>query len=325
MNSLLEIQFRSYRKALSEKLVEIGAKNQDIVVLDADLTRSTGTWLFAERFPERFFNMGISEQDMISTAAGLSIGGKIPIVATFSVFLLRAFEQIRNTIARDHLNVKMIGTHAGISAINDGSSHQCIEDIAALRALPNLTIVSPADDSALKVLLEEAIDKIFGPVYFRIGRDNAIPIYDSEPEIQIGKPNILEEGHDIVILSHGTGVGLALMASSLLRKRGVSTTVVDLHTIKPLDKETILKITSKTNLVVTIEEHNVIGGLGSAIAETIVTRQPKQMIIIGIEDVFGVSSKDYIKLLDYFSLTPEKISSRILRVLENVEKSIQEL
>jgi len=325
MKSLLEIQFRSFRKALSEKLVDVGVKNPDIVVLDADLTRSTGTWLFAERFPERFFNMGISEQDMISTAAGLSIAGKVPVVATFSVFLLRAFEQIRNTVARDHLNVKMIGTHAGISAIKDGSSHQCIEDIAALRALPNLTIISPADDYALKVLLEEAIDRIFGPVYIRIGRDNAIPIYDSEPEIQIGKVNIIDEGHDIAIISHGTGVGLALMTSVELSKRGVTATVVDSHTIKPLDVETILRITSKANLIVTIEEHNVIGGLGSAIAETVVTHKPKQMVLIGIEDVFGVSSRDYIKLLDYFSLTPEKISSKILKVFENVEKNNQEL
>ena len=219
--------YSSYRRAFAKALVDLGARNRDLVVLDADTTRSTGTLLFAEKYPERFINIGISEQDLISTAAGLAIAGKIPVATAFAMFLLRGWEQVRNTIARDRLNVKIVGTHAGLSAHIDGSSHQCLEDIAVMRVIPNMTVIVPADAVATYNLMFKIVEEHKGPLYMRLGRDNSPKIYEEHDELSIGKAEILEDGRDITIFACGPAVGLALEVSKYMKRMNISVEVID--------------------------------------------------------------------------------------------------
>ncbi len=249
----------SFREAFGRALVEIGKENENVVVLDADVKSSTKTIYFEKAFPDRFFQLGISEQDLVSTAAGFAIAGRVPVASAFAAFMMRAWEQIRNTIARDNLNVKIVTTHSGFSDFMDGSSHQCLEDIALMRTLPNMGgVIVPADAYATRTLLRQIIENEGGPFYMRLGRDHAVRVYDDE-ELEIGKAEILREGEDIFLIACGPTVPIALEAAERLRDLSVGG-VADFHTIKPMDEGTLLKIAKKANLIVTLEEHSIFGG-----------------------------------------------------------------
>lgn len=301
----------SFRKALAEALIEAGSRDNSVVVLDADTPKSTGTLAFARKFPDRFINIGISEQDLVATAAGMALAGKTPIAAAFAIFLMRAWEQVRNTIARDKLNVKLIGTHAGLSDFMDGASHQALEDIALMRTLPGFTIIAPASPAATKKLVLEATLNHEGPVYIRLGRDNAPNIYTDSDEFHIGGSKIVEDAVDIAVFSFGPMLGVAHEAVEILRRQGIQAGLVDVYTIKPIDRDTIIKQSAKANLVVCVEDHNIHGGLGSAVAEVLSEAMPRRILRIGVNDSFGASARSYQQLLEYMGLTPERIADKI--------------
>ncbi len=296
----------SFREGFGAALADAGEAFSDLVVVDADVSNSTRTVDFARRFPERFIQVGISEQDAVSTAAGLAAAGKIPVFASFAMFLLRAWEQVRNTVARDRLNVKLVGTHSGFSDHLDGSSHQCLEDLALMRVLPNFTVVAPADVTSTRELLFQAIE-LRGPVYMRIGRDNAPRVYGRGAGLRLGRAEVLRDGSDVTIAACGVAVWLALAAAEELSRRGVEARVLDVHTLKPMDEGAVLKAASETSGIVTVEEHSVIGGLGGAIAEVLAERMPTRVIRIGVRDAFGRTSRDYRRLLEIYGLTPESV------------------
>ncbi|MGI5858152.1 MAG: transketolase family protein [Tepidanaerobacteraceae bacterium] len=293
------------REAYGEALAEIGEEIKDIVVLDADLSGSTKTAIFAKKFPERFFNMGIAEQNLMGTAAGFATCGKIPFASTFAIFATgRAFEQVRNSICYPGLNVKIAATHAGLTVGEDGATHQAIEDLAIMRALPNMTVINPADSvEARKAVRAAALHK--GPVYLRFGRLPVETIFDEDYEFEIGKGKVLKEGTDAAIIATGIMVGEALKAAEILEKDGIKAMVVNIHTLKPIDEEIILKA-AECGAIVTAEEHNVIGGLGSAVAEVLAEKKPTLMRRIGIKDEFGQSGKPQ-ELLKLYNLTAEDI------------------
>ncbi len=301
----------SFRRALAEALVEAGIQNNNVVVLDADTPKSTGTLAFARKFPERFINIGISEQDLVATAAGMALAGKTPIAAAFAMFLMRAWEQVRNTIARDKLNVKLVATHAGLSDFMDGASHQSFEDIALMRTLPGFTIIAPASPTATKKLVLEATLNHEGPVYIRLGRDNAPNIYTESDEFPIGGSKIVEDAVDVAIFSFGPMLGVALEAIKILRRQGIQAGLIDVYTIKPIDRDTIIKQSAKAHLVVCVEDHNIHGGLGSAVAEVLSESMPRRILRIGVNDSFGASARSYQQLLAYMGLTPERIADKI--------------
>lgn len=293
------------REAYSEALVEL-SKNDKVVVLDADLSTATRTAIFKKVCPERFFDMGISEQDMMGTAAGLAVGGKIPFATTFAMFATgRAFEQIRNSIAYPRLNVKIAATHAGITVGPDGGTHQAIEDISLMRSIPNMVVLSPADDVEAKAAIYAAAE-YYGPVYIRLGRLPTPTIHDENYKFELGKGEILRKGTDVAIIATGLMVAKALDAADKLKKEGINATVVNVHTIKPLDKELIVKVAKETGKVVTVEEHSVIGGLGSAVCEVLSQELPTKTKIIGVKDTFGQSGTPD-ELLEYYGLTVENI------------------
>ncbi|ACS34101.1 transketolase family protein [Thermococcus gammatolerans] len=302
----------SFREAFGRALVELGKENEKIVVVDADVKSSTKTVYFERAFPERFVQVGISEQDMVSTAAGLAIAGKIPVVSAFAAFLMRAWEQIRNTVARDNLNVKLIPTHSGFSDHMDGSSHQCLEDIALMRVLPNMTVVVPADAPSVPVLLKEVVEHE-GPVYMRLGRDHAPRVYE-RPELELGRASVLREGSDVLLVANGVMVSVALEVAKALEERNVEAGVIDMHTVKPLDEKTLVRMARKVNTVITMEEHSVYGGLGGAVAEVLSERLPRRVIRIGTTD-FGRSSRDYFALLKRYGLTADAVVRRIEGVI----------
>ncbi|MDP8003437.1 MAG: transketolase family protein [Caldisphaera sp.] len=301
----------SYRESLGKSLVEIGESNNDVVVVDSDVSKSTYTKYFAERFPDRFISVGISEQDLVGFASGLALGNKIPIAVTFSMFLMRAWEQIRNTIARDKLNVKLVGTHSGLSDFLDGSSHQSLEDIALMRILPNFIVLAPSDSISTKKLLYESILNHIGPVYIRLGRDNSPRIYDDNEEFKIGRSKVICEGKDIAFFSYGPMVEIAKILSSNLKNKGISSTVIDFYSIKPFDEDTVLKFSKRSNYIVTLEEHNVIGGIGDLISSFLSFKNPKKVIKFGIEDKFGTSARSYFELLEFFKLLPHNIEKKL--------------
>ncbi|MGL4905065.1 MAG: transketolase family protein, partial [Cetobacterium sp.] len=282
---------KSTRQAYGEALVELGRKNKNIVVLDADLTKSTKTNLFQEEFPERHINVGIAEADLIGTAAGLATCGKIPFASTFAMFAAgRAFEQIRNTVAYPKLNVKIAPTHAGISVGEDGGSHQSIEDISLMRSIPGMVVLSPADATETKKMIFAAAE-YNGPVYIRMGRLDVPVLFDESYDFQIGLANTLKEGTDVSILATGLMTARALEAAEKLEAEGISARVINVGTIKPLDGETVLKAAQETKFLVTAEEHSVIGGLGSAVAEFLSETHPTLVKKVGIYDKFGQSGK----------------------------------
>lgn len=303
------------REAYGKALVALGAENSDIVVLDADLSKSTKTADFAKHYPERFFNMGIAEANMMGTAAGLAAAGKIPFASTFAVFATgRAFEQIRNSIAYPKLNVKIAATHSGVTVGEDGGSHQAVEDVAIMRALPNMTVLVPADGEETRQAIYAAAQHK-GPVYIRMGRLDVPLLFDENYTFEIGKANVLREGTDAVIFANGVMVAAALEAAEELAGQGINAAVVNVASIKPLDEETILRIAKATGAVVTAEEHTIIGGLGSAVAEVLAENAPTPMVRVGIKDSFGESGRPY-ELLEKYGLTSKDVREAVAQVLK---------
>ncbi|WP_177162772.1 transketolase family protein [uncultured Fusobacterium sp.] len=302
---------KATRQAYGEALVELGKINKDIVVLDADLTKSTKTSMFQKEFPERHFNVGIAEADLMGTAAGLATCGRIPFVSTFAMFAAgRGFEQIRNTIAYPKLNVKIAPTHAGISVGEDGGSHQSIEDIAIMRAIPGMVVLSPADAVETKKMVFAAAE-YEGPVYIRMGRLDVETIFDEETyDFQIGIANTVREGNDVTIAATGLMTYEAIKAADILAQEGISVRVINVGTIKPLDGETILKAAKETKFIITAEEHSVIGGLGSAVSEFLSEVYPTKVKKLGIYDKFGQSGKA-AELLEKYELTAAKLVAMV--------------
>lgn len=297
---------KATRQSYGEELANLGEKNNKVVVLDADLSAATKTSIFAKKFPDRFFDMGIAEQNMIGTAAGLATCGKIPFASTFAMFAAgRAYDQIRNSICYPNLNVKICATHAGITVGEDGATHQMIEDISLMRTMPNMIVMSTCDDAETKWAVKE-ISKIEGPVYLRLARVKTANIYNKDMKFEIGKAVQIGEGKDGTIFATGVTVEQALIAKNVLNEKGIDVRVVDIHTIKPIDKETIIKCAKETEKLISIEDHNIIGGLGSAIAEVLTEEYPKKLIRLGIKDTFGKSGKAD-KLMEYFGITAKEI------------------
>ena len=301
---------KATRQSYGETLAELGKNNKNVVVLDADLAGATKTSIFAKEFPERFFDIGIAEADMIGTAAGMSTCGKIPYASTFAVFAAgRAYDQIRNSVCYPKLNVKICATHAGITVGEDGATHQMVEDLSLMRTLPNMTVMSVSDDTQTKWAVEE-ISKINGPVYLRLARLATPIIYDETQKFEIGKMVQIGEGTDATVFATGVTVAEALKAQEELAKKGVNIRVVDVHTIKPIDKEMIIKCAKETKKLISIEDHSIIGGLGSAIAEVLTEECPTKLTRLGIKDTFGKSGKAE-DLMKYFEITSEDIIKEI--------------
>ena len=281
-------------------------KNPNVVVLEADLGNATKSNAFKEVAPERYFNMGISEQDLIGTAAGFAAAGKIPLASTFAVFATgRAFEQVRNSVCYPKLNVKICATHAGLTVGADGGSHQAIEDISLMRTLPNMTVINPADAKEAEAAVLAAID-YQGPVYIRLGRAETKDIHDDSYHFEWGKAEVLRQGSDVTIFATGIMTAKALDAAETLAKQGVQAEVINVHTIKPLDEETVIASAKKTGKVVTAEEHSIIGGLGSAVAEVLARQCPTKQAFVGVQDSFGESGSPD-DLLEKYGLTTEAI------------------
>lgn len=301
---------KATRQSYGEALLELGRENENIVVFDADLAGATKTDLFAKEFPNRFFDMGIAEQNMISTAAGISTCGKIPYASTFAVFAAgRAYDQIRNSVCYPNLNVKICATHAGITVGEDGATHQMIEDISLMRTLPNMTVISTSDDKQTKWAVKE-ISKINGPVYLRLSRLATPTIYDENQKFEIGKAIQIGDGTDATIFATGVTVSEAIKAQEFLKQKGINIRVVDIHTIKPIDKDIIIKSAKETKKLISIEDHNIIGGLGTAISEVLTDEYPTKLIRLGIKDTFGKSGKAE-ELMKYFGITSESIIKEI--------------
>ena len=290
---------KSTRVAYGEALVKLGKVNKDVVVLEADLSKSTMTAYFKKEFPERHINVGIAEADMIGTAAGIATTGKIPFASTFAHFAAgRAFDQVRNSVAYPQLNVKICPTHAGVSLGEDGGSHQSVEDVALMRAIPGMVVLSPADAVETEKIVFAAA-QYEGPVYVRLGRLNIPVLFDENYKFEIGKAATLREGNDVAILATGLMVSEALEAAKLLEEKGVKARVVNVSTIKPLDTETVLKVAKECKFIVTSEEHSVIGGLGSAVSEYLSEVHPAKVVKHGIQDIFGQSADGETMLTNY--------------------------
>ncbi|MBQ7116021.1 MAG: transketolase family protein [Clostridia bacterium] len=294
------------RDAYGKALVELGEKNPNVLVLDADLAAATKTGAFKKAFPERFFDTGIAEGNMMGVAAGLATTGYTVFASSFAMFSAgRAFEQVRNTIAYPHLNVKIGATHAGISVGEDGASHQCCEDIALMRSIPGMVILNPADDIEARAAVLAAVEHD-GPVYMRFGRLAVPRIFDEDYKFEIGKAVTLKEGTDVTIIATGLMVNEAIEAAKVLEAEGISVELINMHTIKPLDKEAVIKAAKKTGCIVTAEEHNVIGGLGDAVCDVVCEECPVPVVKLGVEDTFGKSGPA-VELLHIFGLDADNI------------------
>lgn len=306
---------KAARDAYGEILKELGAKNPDIVVLDADLSSSTKTAIFAKAFPHRFFNTGIAEANMMGVAAGLAASGKIPFASTFAVFGAgRAYEQIRNSICYPNLNVKIAVTHAGLTVGEDGATHQMLEDVALMRVLPNMTVIVPADAAETTAAVTWAAN-YKGPVYIRMGRAKCEDIMPENMEFIPGKGTILKEGTDVTIIACGIMVAKALTAAKHLEEKNLSARVINMSSIKPIDKELIIESAKKTGAIITCEEHTIHGGLGGAVAEVVCQSHPVPMAMIGTNDTFGESGKAD-ELLEKYGLTEEHIMEESIKLIE---------
>ena len=300
---------KATRQSYGEALVELGKENENIVVLDADLATATKTIEFAKEFPERFFDIGIAEADMIGTAAGMATCGKIPYASTFAVFAAgRAYDQIRSSVCYPNLNVKICATHAGITVGEDGATHQMLEDINLMRGMPNMHVFCPSDDVQTKWLIKE-ISKIQGPCYVRLCRLATPDIYNENQKFEIGKMVQIGEGEDSTIFATGVTVSEAITAQKELKERGINVRVIDVHTIKPLDEEMIIKCAKETKRLISIEDHNIIGGIGSAISEVLTDKFPTKLERMGINDTFGKSGNAK-ELLKYFKIDSQAIIDR---------------
>lgn len=308
----------SIRAAYGRTLVELGNTNKNIVVLDSDLSGSTQTALFGKEFPERFFNMGIAEQDMIATAAGLASQGKIPFASTFAMFATgRTYDQIRNSICYPEFNVKIVATHGGITVGEDGASHQALEDVSLMRGLPHMTVIVPADCKECQEVIKYAANHE-GPMYIRIARSNVPDIFDDNYKFEINKAKILKEGKDVTIVTNGETLAEVIECTNILEKSGIEVQIINAPVVKPLDNDTILEGAKKTNFVVTVENHSIIGGLGSAVCEILSENLPTPVYRIGINDEFGQSG-DQKKLMDFYGLTAEKLAQKIERKIREIK------
>ena len=314
---MADIKKIATRESYGNALAELGDKYENLFVLDADLAAATKTGIFKKKFPERHFDCGIAESNMMGVAAGLAATGKIPFASTFAMFASgRAFEQVRNSIGYPHLNVKIGATHAGISVGEDGATHQCNEDIALMRTIPGMVIINPADDVEARAAVEAAINYV-GPVYMRFGR-LAVPVFNDPAtyKFELGKGIKLSDGDDIAIIATGLMVNEAIEAEKTLRANGINATVINIHTIKPIDEDIIVEAAKKTGLVLTVEEHSVIGGLGSAVADVLSTKCPTKLIKIGVNDVFGHSGPA-VELLKQFGLSADNIVKTATEAVKN--------
>ena len=308
-------EYKSVRSEYGKTLLELGKTNPNIVVLDADLSSSTQTKLFAKEFPERFFNVGISEQDLITTAAGLSCTGKIPFVSTFAMFASgRAWEQVRNTICYSNLNVKIAATHGGITVGEDGASHQALEDISLMRSIPNMTVIVPADAEETRQAIKFAAE-FNGPVYIRISRSNLPDIFDSAYKFDYKKANIIKEGNDLTLITNGETLVETIDCAKILSEKGIDAEIINVPVVKPLDNETIINSAKKTNRVITIENHSIIGGLGSAVCELLSEKYPTPVTRIGTNDEFGQSGTAK-ELMAFYGLNAEKLATKITGLIK---------
>lgn len=303
------------RESYGKALAELGENNQNVVVLDADLATATKTIEFAKKFPDRFFDMGIAEQDMMGTAVGLASFGKIPYVSTFAVFAAgRAYDQVRNSIAHTRANVKICATHAGITVGEDGATHQMLEDINMMRCVPNMIVMSTSDDRQTKWAVNE-ISKINGPVYLRLARVKTPEIYTDENwKFEIGKGIQIGDGIDATIFATGVTVSESIKAKEVLSHEGINVRVVDIHTIKPIDEELIVKCATETKNLITVEDHSVIGGLGGAVEEVLCNKYPKKLVKMGIKDSFGESGKAE-ELMHKYEIDAEAIIKKVKELM----------
>jgi len=298
------------RESFGKALVELGKENENVVVLTADLAGATKTSLFEKEFPDRFINVGIAEQNMIGISAGLATTGKIPFASTFAMFAAgRAYDQIRNSVAYPKLNVKICGTHAGVTVGEDGATHQMLEDLSLMRSIPNMTVLCTSDDVQTKWAIKE-MAKIDGPVYIRLARVATPVIYDKNQKFEIGKMVQIGDGTDATVFATGVEVAEALKAKEELEKENINIRVVDVHTIKPIDREMIIKCAKETKKLITIEDHSVIGGLGTAVCEVLSEEYPTKVVRMGMQDKFGKSGKAE-QLLKYFKLDSEAIIEQV--------------
>lgn len=308
-------EVKAIRDAYGEALRKIGAENKEIVALDADVSGSSKSGLFGGEYPDRFFNVGIAEANMVAMAAGMATAGKIPFVNTFAAFMvLRGADPVRSLIAYTNLNVKLAGTYAGLSDSYDGASHHAITDMAFMRALPNMTVISVADAVETKKAVE-AVSEFNGPVYLRLSRAAVPTIFNEDYKFEIGKGVQLKDGDDITIIATGYMVHKAMEAAEELKNKGISARIINMHTIKPIDKALIIKCAKETGAIITVEEHNVIGGLGSAVAEVIGSECPVPIEFIGVQDTF-TETGDYEMLLEKYGLCSENIVNRAIKIIE---------
>lgn len=310
---------KSIRSAYGKTLVELGKTNENIVVLDADLACSTQTIMFGKEFPDRFFDMGIAEQDMIATAAGLASQGKIPFASTFAMFATgRTYDQIRNSICYPKFNVKIVATHGGITVGEDGASHQALEDVALMRNLPNMTVIVPADCKECEEVIKYAAVHD-GPMYIRIARTNVPDIFDKNYKFDINKAQVLKHGKDVTIVTNGETLAEVIECAQILKEKGIDAQVIHVPVVKPLDNDTILNEAKKTKFVVTVENHSIIGGLGSAVCELLSENTPTFVYRIGINDEFGQSGEQR-ELMEHYGLTSEKLAQKIETQLRNLKE-----
>lgn len=305
----------SIRKAFGKTLAEIGELNEKIIVMDADLACSTQTKIFADKFPDRFFDCGIAEQNMLATAAGLASEGKIPFVASFAVFVTgRTYDQIRNGICYPNFNVKIVGTHGGVTVGEDGATHQALEDISLMRGLPHMTVIVPADCKECQEAIKYAVLHE-GPTYIRIPRSNVPDIFDENYSFNIHKAVVVEEGTDVSVFTNGETLAEVLLAAEELKKDNISLEVINVPVVKPLDFQTVIESVKKTKLAITVENHSIIGGLGSAICETLADKLPSKVYRFGIHDEFGQSGKAE-ELIEYYGLDSKTLAKRIRAIIK---------
>lgn len=305
----------SIRKAFGKTLAEIGELNEKIIVMDADLACSTQTKIFADKFPDRFFDCGIAEQNMLATAAGLASEGKIPFVASFAVFVTgRTYDQIRNGICYPNFNVKIVGTHGGVTVGEDGATHQALEDISLMRGLPHMTVIVPADCKECQEAIKYAALHE-GPTYIRIPRSNVPDIFDENYSFNIHKAVVVEEGTDVSVFTNGETLAEVLLAAEELKKDNISLEVINVPVVKPLDFQTVIESVKKTKLAITVENHSIIGGLGSAICETLADKLPSKVYRIGVNDEFGQSGKAE-ELIEYYGLDSKTLAKRIRAIIK---------
>ena len=305
----------SIRKAFGKTLAEIGELNEKIIVMDADLACSTQTKIFGDKFPDRFFDCGIAEQNMLATAAGLASEGKIPFVASFAVFVTgRTYDQIRNGICYPNFNVKIVGTHGGVTVGEDGATHQALEDISLMRGLPHMTVIVPADCKECQEAIKYAALHE-GPTYIRIPRSNVPDIFDENYSFNIHKAVVVEEGTDVSVFTNGETLAEVLLAAEELKKDNISLEVINVPVVKPLDFQTVIESVKKTKLAITVENHSIIGGLGSAICETLADKLPSKVYRIGVNDEFGQSGKAE-ELIEYYGLDSKTLAKRIRAIIK---------